>query len=138
MAKRKSIFERMAMKQKVSMVKKNQAMQTLREELDRTNALRDQLSDIAEETAIKSGPTTAMHIRSANWYAGQIQEQLVTMSNRSEFLVTEVSAQQAVMAEERYRHKRSLEKHDEYCRQQRAAAEDRQAALMPPIMKPKA
>ena len=36
MAKRKSIYERLALKQKVEMTRKSQAMRTLREELERT------------------------------------------------------------------------------------------------------
>jgi len=131
MARRKSIYDRMALKQKLAMAKKAQAMRTLRDELTRTTAIRDQLAAIVEETAIRPGATTAMHLRSANWYGAQVQEQLVTISNRSEFLADEVSAQESQLAMDRHRHEISLKKGTEHRRQEREAREERAAALLP-------
>ena len=68
MKKRKSIYERLSLKQKVEMARKSQAMRTLREELERTNKIQTQLSAIVDDTAIKPGATTAMQIRSSSWY----------------------------------------------------------------------
>ena len=137
MAKRRSIYERLALKQKLEMAKKGQAMRTLREELERTTNIETQLSAIVDDTAIKPGATTAMHIRSANWYATRVHEQLTTISNRNEFLNAEVSAQEEQLAAERYRHKLSVKKGTEQRRREREQREDRLAALLPGRTRPR-
>ena len=138
MAKRRSIYERLALKQKLEMAKKGQAMRTLREELERTTNIETQLSEIADDTAVKPGATTAMHIRSASWYATRVHEQLTTISNRNEFLNAEVSAQEKQLAAERYRHELSVKKGIEQRRREREQREDRLAALLPARIRPRA
>ncbi len=131
MKKRKSIYERLSLKQKVEMARKSQAMRTLREELERTNKIQTQLSAIIDDTAIKPGATTAMQIRSSSWYATRVYEQLTTISNRNEFLDAEVSAQEQQLAAERYRYELSVKKGIEHRRREREQREDRAAALLP-------
>lgn len=137
MAKRRSIYERLALKQKLEMAKKGQAMRTLREELERTTNIETQLSEIADDTAVKPGATTAMHIRSASWYATRVHEQLTTISNRNEFLNAEVIAQEEQLAAERYRHELSVKKGIEQRRREREQREDRLAALLPGRTRPR-
>ena len=137
MAKRKSIYERLALKQKVEMTRKSQAMRTLREELERTTKIQTQLSAIVDDTAIKPGATTVMQIRSASWYATRVYEQLTTISNRNEFLNAEVSAQEEQLAAERYRHELSVKKGVEHRRREREQRDDRLAALLPGRIRPR-
>ena len=137
MAKRRSIYERLALKQKLQMAKKRQAMRTLREELERTTNIETQLSAIVDDTAIKPGATTTMHIRSASWYATRVHEQLTTISNRNEFLNAEVSAQEEQLAAERYRHELSVKRGIEQRRREREQREDRLAALLPGRARPR-
>ena len=136
MAKRKSIYERLALKQKVEMAKKSQAMRTLREELERTTNIQTQLSAIIGDTAIKLGATTAMQIRSSSWYATRVHEQLMTISNRKEFLDAEVSAKEEQLGAERYRHELAVKKGNEHCRREREMLEDRITELLPPRARP--
>ena len=137
MAKRRSIYERLALKQKLEMAKKGQAMRTLREELERTTNIETQLSEIADDTAVKPGATTVMHIRSASWYATRVHEQLTTISNRNEFLNAEVSAQEKQLAVGRYRHELSVKKGIKHRRREREQREDRLAALLPGRTRPR-
>ena len=137
MAKRKSIYERLALKQKVEMTRKSQAMRTLREELERTTKIQTQLSAIVDDTAIKPGAATVMQIRSASWYGTRVHEQLTTISNRNEFLNAEVSAQEEQLAAERYRHELSVKKGIEQRRREREQREDRLAALLPGRTRPR-
>ena len=46
MAKGRSVFHLLALKQKVALAKKNSTMKTLQDELDRTKGIRDQLSEM--------------------------------------------------------------------------------------------
>jgi hypothetical protein len=137
MAKRKSIYERLALKQRVEMAKKSQAMRTLREELERTTKIQTQLSSIVDDTAIKPGVTTAIQIRSASWYSTRVHEQLTTISNRNEFLNAEVSTQEEQLATDRYRHELSVKKGIEHQRREREQREDRIAALLPARARPR-
>ena len=130
MKKRKSIYERLSLKQKVEMARKSQAMRTLREELERTNKIQTQLSAIIDDTAIKPGATTAMK-SFIELYATRVYEQLTTISNRNEFLDAEVSAQEQQLAAERYRYELSVKKGIEHRRREREQREDRVAALLP-------
>ena len=136
MAKRKSIYERLALKQRVEMARKSQRMRTLREELERTTKIQTQLSTIIDDTAIKPGASTAMQIRSSSWYAARVHEQLMTISNRNEFLDAEVSAQEEQLATERYRHELAVKKGNEQCRREREMLEDRITELLPPRARP--
>ena len=137
MAKRRSIYERLALKQKLEMAKKSKAMRTLREELERTTNIEKQLSAIVDDAAIKLGAATAMHIRSASWYATRVHEQLKVISNRNEFLNAEVSTQEEQLAAERYRHDLSVKKGIEHRRREREQREERLAALLPGRARPK-
>ena len=136
MAKRKSIYERLALKQKVEMTRKSQAMRTLREELERTTKIQTQLTAIVDDTSIKPGAATVMQIRSASWYATRVHEQLTTISNRNDFLNAEVSAQEEQLAAQRYRHELSVKKGIEHRRRERQLREDRIAALLPTRVRP--
>ena len=137
MVKRNSIYERLALKQKIAMARKSEAMRTLREELERTTKIQMQLSAIVDDTAIKPGATTKMKIQSANWYSNRVHEQLATISNRNEFLNAEVSAQEEMLANERHRHELSVKKGIEHRRREREQREDRLAALLPACVRPR-
>ena len=136
MAPGKSVFQRLALKKKVTLARKQQAVKTLQEELDRTTGVRDQISEIAESMNVPIGETTIQHLRSASWYGNQIQEQLRTISNRADFLTEEVSDQRRDMAMTRNQHERAVQKSTEFDRRQSAEREARREASMPPRRSP--
>ena len=132
MAARKSVFHRFALKKKVALVKKQQAMKTLQDELDRTTGVRDQLAEMADSMNVPVGETTIQHLRSASWYGNQVQEQLRTISNRADFLNEEVTGQRRDMAMTKNQHERAVEKSMEFDRRQSEEREARREATMPP------
>ena len=132
----KSIFQRLALKKKVSLARKQQAVKTLQEELDRTTGVRDQIAEMAESMNVPIGETTIQHLRSASWYGNQIQEQLRTISNRADFLTEEVTDQRRDMAMTRNQHERAVQKSTEFDRRQSAEREARREASMPPRRSP--
>ena len=131
MAPGKSVFQRLALKKKVALARKQQAVKTLQEELDRTTDVRDQIAEMAESMNLPIGETTIQHLRSASWYGNQIQEQLRTISNRADFLTEEVTDQRREMAMTRNQHERAVEKSIEFDRRQSAEREARREASMP-------
>ena len=132
----KSVFHRLALKKKVALARKQQAVKTLQEELDRTTGVRDQIAEMAESMNVPIGETTIQHLRSASWYGNQIQEQLRTISNRADFLTEEVSDQRRDMAMTRNQHERAVQKSTEFDRRQSAEREARREASMPPRRSP--
>ena len=136
MAPEKSVFKRLALKKKVALAKKRQAVKTLQEELDRTTGVRDQIAEMAESMNVPIGETTIQHLRSASWYGNQIQEQLRTISNRADFLTEEVTDQRRDMAMTQNQHDRAVQKSAEFDRRQSAEREARREASMPPRRSP--
>ena len=136
MAPGKSVFHRLALKKKVALARKQQALKTLQEELDRTTGVRDQIAEMAESMNVPIGETTIQHLRSASWYGNQIQEQLRTISNRADFLTEEVTDQRRDMAMTRNQHERAVQKSTEFDRRQSAEREARREASMPPRRSP--
>ena len=132
MAKGRSVFHLLALKQKVALAKKNRTMKTLQDELDRTKGIRDQLSEMVGTMNVPVGETTVRHLRSASWYGNQVQEQLGAISNRAEFLSVEVDTQRKDIAITRHKQERALEKSIEHERAEQLEREERAAALMPP------
>ena len=132
MAKGRSVFHLLALKQKVALAKKNRTMKTLQDELDRTKGIRDQLSEMVGTMNVPVGETTVRHLRSASWYGNQVQEQLGAISNRAEFLSVEVDTHRKDIAITRHRQERALEKSIEHERAEQQQREERAAALMPP------
>ena len=132
MAKGRSVFHLLALKQKVALAKKNRTMKTLQDELDRTKGIRDQLSEMVGTTNVPVGETTVRHLRSASWYGNQVQEQLGAISNRAEFLSVEVDTHRKDIAITRHKQERALEKSIEHERAEQLEREERAAALMPP------
>ena len=131
MAPGKSVFHRLALKKKVALARKQQAVKTLQEELDRTTGVRDQIAEMAESMNVPIGETTIQHLRSASWYGNQIQEQLRTISNRADFLTEEVTDQRRDMAMTRNQHERAVQKSIEFDRRQSNEREARREASMP-------
>ena len=132
MAKGRSVFHLLALKQKVALAKKNRTMKTLQDELDRTKGIRDQLSEMVGTMNVPVGETTVRHLRSASWYGNQVQEQLGAISNRAEFLSVEVDTHRKDIAITRHKQERALEKSIEHERAEQLEREERATALMPP------
>ena len=132
MAKGRSVFHLLALKQKVALAKKNRTMKTLQDELDRTKGIRDQLSEMVGTMNVPVGETTVRHLRSASWYGNQVQDQLGAISNRAEFLSVEVETHRKDIAITRHKQERALEKSIKHERAEQLEREERAAALMPP------
>lgn len=122
----------MALKQKVALARKTKAVNTLQEELTRTENVRDRLEEMVDDMNVPLGETTVGHLRSASWYGNQVQDQLKTISNRAEFLSEEVASHRRDAARVRHQHNLAVEKGEAHDRKQRNMREDRAEAAMPP------
>jgi hypothetical protein len=132
MTRGRSVFHLMALKQKVALARKTKAVNTLQEELTRTENVRDRLEEMVDDMNVPLGETTVGHLRSASWYGNQVQDQLKTISNRAEFLSEEVASHRRDAARVRHQHNLAVEKGEAHDRKQRDMREDRAEAAMPP------
>lgn len=132
MARGRSVFHLMALKQKVALARKTKAVNTLQEELNRTEGVRDRLEEMVEGMTVPLGETTVGHLRSASWYGNQVQDQLKTISNRAEFLSEEVTSHRRDAARVRHQHNLAAEKGDAHDRRQRDLREEKAEAALPP------
>ena len=132
MATGRSVFHLMALKQKVALARKTKAVKTLQDELTRTEDVRGRLEEMVEGMTVPLGETTVGHLRSASWYGNQVQEQLKTISNRTEFLIEEVASHRRDAARTRHQHSRAVERSEADDMARRLAREARFDASMPP------
>ena len=107
--KQKSIYERYTLKQKIDISKRAETMRTLDSELKKSQELAKQLFEIAKQTEIKPGETSAMSLRSSSWYSAIVQEQLETTENRNKFLQQEVDDNRKILVKAVHRKNKSEE-----------------------------
>ena len=107
--KQKSIYERYTLKQQIDISRRAETMRTLNSELEKSEELAKQLTEIAKQTQIKTGETNAMSLRSSSWYSNIVQEQLETTENRNKFLQQEVDDNRRTLAKAVHRKNKSEE-----------------------------
>ena len=112
--KQKSIYERYTLKQQIDISKRAETMRTLNSELEKSQELAQQLTEIAKQTQIKTGETNAMSLRSSSWYSNVVQEQLETTENRNKFLQQEVDDNRRTLAKAVHRKNKSEESWHRY------------------------
>ncbi len=106
---RRSVFELLALREKISITKKSRNLSLLRQELEKTERLRDQLDAAIDQTENGIGEQTAGQLRANNWYRGQMMEQRDTMRNRESFLSQEVDTTRRDVAQSRRRETRAAD-----------------------------
>ena len=112
--KQKSIYERYTLKQQIDISRRAETMRTLNSELEKSQELAQQLTEIAKQTQIKTGETNAMSLRSSSWYSNIVQEQLETTENRNKFLQQEVDDNRRTLAKAVHRKNKSEESWHRY------------------------
>ena len=133
MGEGKSLFHRFALKQKLALVRKTEAVKTLQDELDRAATVRDKLAEMAGGMSVPEGETTIRHLRSASWYGNQVHEQLKTISNRTEFLSEEVASHRRDAAKARHQQSRAVERSEADDLARQIDREARFEASIPPL-----
>lgn len=113
MRRRDSIFDRLALKEKVSINQQMRNWGALNSELRKIEDMRIKLSEMAEDATIGSNAETAFTLRSAAELNYQIRDQLATANNRSDHLNEELKHMQQNIALSDRRRRKSARKADE-------------------------
>jgi len=118
MQKRRSIFDRLALKQQLEIRKQMRSLSALHDESVKIANMRDTLQEIADQDAGKRNAGTAFALRSAAQFDSQIRDQLDTAVNRCHYLDEEIKGLRTKIAEADRRRKKSTQ----LARDQRRAA----------------
>lgn len=109
-AGKRNIYERLALKERVNMMKKARDLDLLVEELEAVQSLMQQIREAIESEDGTNRAVTAMQLRSDNWFREKIMEQRAMVENRCMFLDGEVQTARAKLSEARYRHQKASDK----------------------------
>jgi hypothetical protein len=109
MQKRRSIFDRLALKQQLEIRKQMRSLSALHDESVKIANMRDTLQEIADQDAGKRNAGTAFALRSAAQFDSQIRDQLDTAVNRCHYLDQEIKGLRTKIAEADRRREKSAQ-----------------------------
>lgn len=132
MKRRDSIFDRLALKEKLFINQQMRNLGALNSEFQKLEDMRVKLSAMAAESALKPDEQTAFALRSSAELNYQIRDQLETASNRSDHLSEELKFMRQKIALSDRRREKSVSKAEQIRRTNRetrdARREDDEAA----------
>ena len=104
---REKIFEKIALKQRLDVMRKSRSLTVLREELQKTESLCEQLDGILKDIMARTGEQSVASLRADSWYRANVLEQLETLENRGQFLRTEIHDANTELAKARRKETRA-------------------------------
>ena len=123
--KRAAIFKKMALRDKLEASRKRQSLGVLRDELYKSQGVRDQLENLVEEASSPDEAQTAMALYSASWYNTRVRDQLEMVANRCTHLDKEVQTMQTELARAEQKRAKKQERAEELTSQAKKAAQDK-------------
>ena len=128
---REKIFEKVALKQRLDVMRKSRSLAVLREELQKTESLCEQLDAILKDIMTRTGEQSVASLRADSWYRTNVLEQLKTLENRSQFLQTEIHDANTELVKVRRKETRALEAARDQKRQRLEKAEQKRESELP-------
>ena len=89
--RKSKIFSRLALKEKMALLKKIKTLNTLSTELQKTSNLYEKLSKLISDDTMKDLPQNAFQLKAKKFYSQKIHDELNRVSNRKFFLEKEAS-----------------------------------------------
>jgi len=112
MSRRASIFDRLALKERVSINQQMKSLSALSNEFSQIDEMRRKLDEMAREQAPADGVQNAGSLRAAAQLNFQIRQQLETATNRSDHLAEELRSMRQRIAQADRRREKSAKKAD--------------------------
>ena len=128
---REKIFEKVALKQRLDVMRKSRSLAVLREELQKTESLCEQLDAILKDIMTRTGKQSVASLRADSWYRTNVLEQLKTLENRIQFLQTEIHNAKTELAKVRRKETRAIEAAHDQKRQRLEKAEQKRESELP-------
>ena len=112
MSRRASIFDRLALKERVAINQQMKSLGTLSNEARQIDQMRQKLNEMARDQAPGDGVQNAGSLRAAAQLNFQIRVQLETANNRSDYLAKELQQMRKSIAQSDRRREKSTNKAD--------------------------
>ena len=129
MGKQVRIFDLLSKKQSLTVFKSQKKKNQLTEELTASNSYKKQLLEILESMSENSGDKTVSEIKSHTWYNVKLQDELIAVNNKIEFLSIEVKNQKIQVALAAEKQKKYIEKKDHFYKLERLEIENKRESL---------
>ena len=129
-SKRASIYEKLALKDKLESNKQRQSLLLLSEELDKNRQIETQLLSLIEQNNNEVGTKTGMTLQTASWFNTKVRDQLELVQNRCQHLEIEIGEMRKKLAHAERRRVRKTEKAEALYKQARQTRQDRQDAAL--------
>ena len=129
-SKRASIYEKLALKDKLESNKQRQSLSLLTEELNKNRQIETQLTHLIEEKLKEVNAQSGMTLQSASWFSTKVRDQLEMVQNRCKYLVTEIDEMRKNLAHSERRRSRKIEKAEALFKQARKDRQDAQDAAL--------
>ena len=129
-SKRASIYEKLALKDKLEGNKQRQSLLLLSEELDKNRQIETQLLSLIEQNNNEVGAKTGMTLQTASWFNTKVRDQLELVQNRCQHLEIEIGEMRKKLAHAERRRVRKTEKAEALYKQARQTYQDRQDAAL--------
>ena len=129
-SKRASIYEKLALKDKLESNKQRKSLSLLTEELDKNRQIETQLTHLIEENLKEVDAKSGMALQSASWFSTKVRDQLEMVQNRCKHLAIEIEEMRKNLAHAERRRSRKTEKAEALYKQARKDRQDAQDAAL--------
>ena len=132
MGKQVKIFDLLSKKQSLTVFKSQKKKNQLTDELKRIIAYQKQLGEILESITTTKTQKTVSEIKSESWYNLKIQDELISINNKIDFLSLEIKDQNIQVALAADQQKKYEEKKKYFGRLELLEKESRSESTIPP------
>lgn len=131
MNKPKDIFQRLALREKMTAMARAETIRTLDDEHKKISNIGEKLNQMVDETRPNPGVTSMLSLRAAQHYSGKIHEQLKVIEQRKTFLEDEISEERITLGTALSRQNRAEEKSRLYQRDKREEKQEKADSDIP-------
>ena len=131
MGKQVKIFDLLTKKQSLTVFKSQKKKNQLSEELKEIVSYQNQLLEILKSIASNKAQKTVSEIKSENWYNLKIQDELIAIKNKIDFLSLEIKNQNIQVALASDKQKKYAEKKKYFDKLEMIEKENRVETSMP-------
>ena len=132
MGKQVKIFDLLSKKQSLTVFKSQKKKNQLTDELKQIIAYQKQLREILESISTTKTQKTVSEIKSENWYNLKIQDELIAINNKIDFLSLEIKNQNVQVALAADKQKKYEEKKNYFNKLELIEKENRSETTLPP------
>ena len=131
MGKQVKIFDLLTKKQSLTVFKSQRKKNQLSEELNQAISYQTQLVDILKSIGTTKNQKTVSEIKSENWYNLKIQDELIAIKNKIDFLSIEIKNQNIQVALAADKQKKYEDKKKHYNKLEFLEKENKREMTMP-------